>query len=129
MGNSEKAKCPFCDSQHVLKDGFDDTSMDIWRCMACGETITQADLDAAKKLDDDDDDDDDDVKPGDWDDPHLTIYDDDGAIGEVGISDVGLFGVNDEYEEDDPEFDQYLIDNGLMRGPDDDVIHVGRDYS
>lgn len=42
-------KCPFCGSVHVLKDGFDEQSMDIWRCMACGETITQADLDKAKE--------------------------------------------------------------------------------
>lgn len=48
-------KCPFCDSLHTLKDGFDNESMDIWRCMACGETFTQADLDKAEKGDNDGD--------------------------------------------------------------------------
>lgn len=45
-------KCPFCDSKHTARDGFDEDSMDIWRCMACGETFTQADLDNAHKDDD-----------------------------------------------------------------------------
>lgn len=50
-------KCPFCDSIHVLKDGFDETSMDIWRCMSCGETITQVDIDIQESSANDDDDD------------------------------------------------------------------------
>lgn len=41
-------KCPFCDSLHTARDGYDEDSMDIWKCLACGETFTQDDLDKEK---------------------------------------------------------------------------------
>lgn len=121
-------KCPFCDSLHTAKNGFDERSMDVWKCLACGETFTQADLDEAEIDDrpngegntvyfglDDDDDEEEEIQEYDgrpiinrYNLPHDDIAPDDGW------PHLTLYGNDDD--DDDDDFDPIYDDHAWMHG-------------
>ena len=87
-------KCPFCGSDEV-QELVEGQPVYNWVCVECGESWS-------------------------GDDPDLPIL----GHGDYASPDDQEPDSSGGWPDDDPEFDRFLIDNGLMHDPDGDVIDL-----